>query len=394
MKLPAGDRCDARRLLHKAKRQEVRLHRSIRKHLDAREFRKASRQSRLYLRSRDCRLAAISAVVAKLEARGYACPSIDEQLRIARSDNLWSACSEKVDVKPIAKANGKYRSVCVFQIAHRARQWVANRLLKLRLPTLHPRQFALRGGRIAAVKAAAALIASNGFRYAAELDIANCFGSFSRSGIFEILRGLPRRVMETSVVSSEMNFCFRKLSEIPQVPAAQLRKKARFGLPPGSGASSIIAELLIAKLLCEIEARLPAGVELIVYADNILVLGATRDCVREACNIMSEEFRSSEVGQLKLRSSGVRLLRSGIDYLGYRICAYRGSVEIRLQRRKREHFIRKLVSMAASTEVERFAKSWLGSNKLDITLALWTRMIILRAQAQCSSVGQLIVTCH
>jgi hypothetical protein len=70
MELPAGDHCDWRRRLRKAKRQELRLCKSIQEHLDTGAFRKASKLSRIYLRSRDCRLVAISAVVAKQEARG------------------------------------------------------------------------------------------------------------------------------------------------------------------------------------------------------------------------------------------------------------------------------------------------------------------------------------
>src|SRR6266536_2808805 len=119
-----------------------------------------------------------------------------------------------------------------------------------------------------------------GYGHARETDIKDFYPSFDGSKLVELVP-VQKRVIERVLLSEHLNIlpgtlhhttasCFGP-ADTDQGELAPLEKylaDARRGIPQGSAASPILAEMLLAPLLSQV----PTGVEVVAYADNILVL--------------------------------------------------------------------------------------------------------------------------
>ena len=143
---------------------------------------------------------------------------------------------------------------------------------------LHPHQYATRGGVHAAIRhTKQALI--DGYVWAVELDINDCYPSFDEEKLSNLLP-LTKEVTEHVILSRHLNLSsgFKRVRNSPGddqegdaiIPGAI--SPARLGIPQGSAVSPIVAEAMVAIALKQV----PSLGVIIAYADNILLLAKTK----------------------------------------------------------------------------------------------------------------------
>ncbi|MBB3900416.1 reverse transcriptase domain-containing protein [Roseococcus suduntuyensis] len=178
------------------------------------------------------------------------------------------------------------RRVFAFGMEHKARQgivaWLAGALHRT-----HPHQFTRRGRGLGQMQRAIADALTRGHLWAVRLDIKDFFDSFCGNGVRRRI-ALPAGVVENSVLhrtgnihvsrkggpeEAERQGLFIPLSErLAYDDIMDMHTSAcRTGLPQGSAASGIIADILLAPIFD----ALPDGAEMFIYCDDILIL--TRD---------------------------------------------------------------------------------------------------------------------
>src|SRR5262249_23257300 len=136
-----------------------------------------------------------------------------------------------------------------------------------------------------------------------EWDIANCFPSFEGKNLHNFLP-LPEKVIAHSIMGDTLNVVpgdglvwhFGPAEDDPGnlVAMGEILAVARRGLPQGSAASSIVAEMLIAVPL----KTLPSVGVVPSYADNMLIMAKSEE---EACSMslaLLSAFQAHPVGHL------------------------------------------------------------------------------------------------
>jgi hypothetical protein len=281
-----------------------------------------------YLGSHDAHLHAVLEAydAMKLEDR----PDPQELASIAGSLDPWKGSDEPVLVHRKRKSSGQgHRIIFKFEIENRALQYLVRDVLIARLD-LHPHQYATRGGVHAAIRhTKQALI--DGYLWAVEVDIKDCYASFDEEKLTSLLLPLPKEVTEHVILSRHLNLSlgFSTVGNSPGddhegdaiTPGAI--STARRGIPQGSAASPIVAEAMVAIAL---KAVPPLGV-IIAYADNVLLLAKVKSDVDGMTKALLAAFEAHPVGRLRLSQ---RRFSPGepIEFLGHRLTPFKEDVTI------------------------------------------------------------------
>ncbi|MBU8544777.1 MULTISPECIES: reverse transcriptase domain-containing protein [Roseomonadaceae] len=278
----------------------------IRKHAGSRKARRAARR---LAGSFALKVAAAASEVRKAEKRrapeGTSSPLNPAATALRLAEGMRPNCpsGERVAMRAEAKrpkpddvprlvdrdtwtAPTRTRRIFAFGVEHKVRQRIAARLAGALHPT-NPHQFTRRGRGLVQMQHAIAGALVRGHLWAVRLDIKDFFDSFCGSGVRRRI-ALPARVVENSVLTRTANIhvsrkggpeeaerqgMFVPLSErLAYDDIMDMHTSAcRHGLPQGSAASGIIADILLAPLF----GVLPDGAEMHIYCDDILIL--TRD---------------------------------------------------------------------------------------------------------------------
>lgn len=117
---------------------------------------------------------------------------------------------------------------------------------------------------------------------------------------------------------------------------------ARRGIPQGSAASPILAEMLLAPLLFQV----PSGGVVVAYADNILLMAKSKSDVDAMTESLEIALKEHSAGQLwpKIKSFPAG---GPIDFLGHRLTADGDEVRVQPTRENRKKFERKMKSALA-----------------------------------------------
>src|SRR5262249_52522399 len=153
--------------------------------------------------------------------------------------------TEPVKVLSIPKGSAGHRRIVLkFGIENRALHHLVASVLR-QTANLHPHQYALKGVK-PAIERVAALMAE-GYVYAREIDIKDCFYSFEEEKLAQFLP-LPKEVIRHVIMSAHLNLVSGNLYELfghaeagvesPFVTDAFVQ--ARRGIPQGSAASSFV----------------------------------------------------------------------------------------------------------------------------------------------------------
>jgi hypothetical protein len=156
------------------------------------DFRRCRNLSTKYFQSYDARCLAVwegYRALSRRRRRGLK----GKLPRIADSLNCWMGSDEEVVVKTKKKGQDEYRLLLDFGIVNRALQYLVERLLAA-TADLHPEQYLTRGGVPAAIKRVASLML-DGYEWATETDIENCYPSFSAENMHTAL-SLPKEVID------------------------------------------------------------------------------------------------------------------------------------------------------------------------------------------------------
>lgn len=219
--------------------------------------------------------------------------------RIANRCNPFQPSREHVATKWIKGANDKVRPVANFGPLKRAQQMLVADLLRYTNPPLET-QFLLRGGMPAAFRAVEGAYRA-GFIFAAEVDFIDFYGSVRLDGLAQHLRPLPPSVVENVVWDRSVRYVADD-DDVSSDPIAWAYPSlnAQTGLALGSCSSPMAGERIIARLLpCDDTCRT------VTYADNILVLGRTRDAVAACFDLMQGRAERVSGWALRLRMDGI-----------------------------------------------------------------------------------------
>lgn len=265
--------------------------------------------------------------------------------RKAAGLHLGKAPTEIYKVFPVAKSSGGLRPICAFGITDRVRQRLLLAACGQSFKTA-PSIYSAKGngGRKAAVERIRALLDDGrAVLWAAPLDIKSFFNSVNRNWVVDNLP-MPKAYIKSTIllddgeehVGTYMRDCFgmartrAKLTGVSQMADMMLRElwnTSRAGLPQGAATSSAIATHIVADVLAVLE--LPQGVFLIVYADDMLLLGAKKEAVERAVVTLCGTFASHPAGPFVLHRVNPRRVSDGFEFLGMSFRRRKGQVECR-----------------------------------------------------------------
>ena len=298
-----------------------------------------------YLTSYDARLAATR--LASRKMRWDRRPKKTQLRSIAENLNAFQGTREEVRLILIPKGPDKFRPTLEFGIENRALQYLVLSVLYA-VSELHPRQFATRGGVPAAIaKVAKAMKAGN--VHASEIDIKDFYASFDGNKLVELVP-VQKRVIMRVMLSEHLAILPGKSlhhttascigpADTDQGELAPLEKylaDARRGIPQGSAASPILAEMLLAPLLFQV----PTGGEVVAYADNILVMTKTESVAVAMTESLGIALKKHPAGQLWPK---INCFPPGgpIEFLGHRLTAHDDDLRIQPTAQNRDKFERK-----------------------------------------------------
>ncbi|PLT97182.1 reverse transcriptase domain-containing protein [Sinorhizobium medicae] len=289
--------------------------------------------------------------------------------RKAQNLHLGKAPRDLYAVFPMTKSGGGLRPIHAFGPADRVRQRLALAAYGDRLKTA-PGIYSAKGngGRGAALAKVISLLELDGaVAWAVPLDIKGFFNSVNREWLVENLP-LPKAFTRSTILLDDggedvgefMRDCFgmartrAKLTGVGQVDDMMLRElwnTSRAGLPQGAATSSAVATHIVADVLDLIE--LPQGIFLIVYADDMLILGARKDAVERAVETLCGTFASHPAGPFVLHRANPRRISDGFQFLGMSFRRERGRVECRpnvdVLRRVRTRIVKTTLSVLEGT---------------------------------------------
>ena len=320
---------------------------------------------------------------------------------IASGLDPWAGTAEEVRVNMIPKDpdSGNYRLTMDFGPENRALQYLLLRLLHV-IADLHPRQFGTgNGGMHAAIKYIAQAM-RDGHLWAVEIDIANCFASFDGTKVADLLP-FPKEVTEGVLLSRGLNLVPGNLWDLsgekpggvhhdhhgaPHAPhfgpagglgilGAKVLAEARRGIPQGSAASPVLAEMLLALQL----EQLPNLGQVFGYADNFLIMAKSEDDVASMAKALGCALKAHPAGPLRPKIRGLFRAGEPIKFLGHRLTLHEGMVLIEPSPLNRQEFEAKMnkelfclngksLSPAARArkirELRRYVCSWTAAFKL------------------------------
>lgn len=210
-----------------------------------------------------------------------------ERINLFRHDPEPVCCSE-INVRE------KRRSVISFGFRKYVAQRIVGAVINRVYPSL-PSQFSLRGVT-PAILAAEAHIAQ-GYTYCAELDIRSFYPSVSLDGLGSLLCPLPRAVLENVVWTGPRTRVYPSGAAY----ASTVTPKALNCLSQGSAASAAAAERIVSSIV----ANLPSNIRLVIYADNVLLLGVSKADVTQGIETFVALCNNLAAGPLDVRCSPV-----------------------------------------------------------------------------------------
>lgn len=231
---------------------------------------------------------------------------------VAAQCNPLQPCAERSTSRYVGQGQRR-RLVTIFGPAKRARQMMVADLLRFLHPPLD-QQFLFRGGMPAAFRAVEAAYA-DGFTWGTETDLVGFYPNVGLEGLAELLRPLPSSVVNHVVWDHRATG--RDTVVDNAVPTSLLWAYPPLddqrGLALGSACSPRVGERLVATLIAPTD-----DCRTVAYADNILVLGRSREAVVACVQTMRDRINSSGgwASRLRLREDGTKeLAPRGFSFL-------------------------------------------------------------------------------
>lgn len=302
----------------RAARDDGKLERRIGSALAAGDQAAAVALTRTRLSSRALKLVAGQEMNRRLPKRRQLDPLA--LIAMAEQVSAYRQSGHPAIVRSVRKRNGESRPTYNFATPDRIGQTMARIALQpFAALEIQGYQFAALPGRgdRAAIEAVFESI-EDGYVWVSEIDIRNCFGSFSQH---EVVRSLP---IPLGVAEAHVAPLFLRVTGdgvVARQPQGgrTTRRASSLGLPQGGLASSIVAHMLIGRMLQEFSALTPVeGVKVLVWSDNILVMGKTQlqtqTAIRSLCSVIGRH----PTGSFTTTETEVRHVEEGFRWLGRR----------------------------------------------------------------------------
>lgn len=305
---------EALSLIREAKRSVGAAQQKIRAEHERHRFNIARRKVSALMRALPARLVAASEAASKTRrSQGDAWTFADIWACTERLRDLTSPSHARVTMRD--KKRGGRRPICAFSIQDKARQHLM-RLCLTPFASFHPSQFGLRRGRsVACETLLQQLNAARPETCVAQIDVKNFFGSISHEWLEENLplpRGIIRAILHTGGMSLSPSGRGRA-----RTSDEDIQEVARRGIPQGSAASPLVAEIVMSHLLGGLTDHLPGGV-LINYSDNTAFVFEGRQGEWHA---IVERFRRAlsehPAGPFSITASAAQPVATGFRFLGY-----------------------------------------------------------------------------
>ena len=289
---------------------------------------KLARQlGRLYLSSFAARYLAVLEAAKRLPQ--HVTTDASTLLSCAEYLNAWNGSQEEVLIRLLKKPEkpDSFRTILEFGLEHRALQALVLPLLKSQA-RLHPDQYMMWGVHVAIRKVARRLVEGN--VWAIETDIHKCYPSFDGEKVPDLLP-IPKEVTRQVLLSDTYHLLLGSgifgpadAGEDDEITFAELFADARRGLPQGSAASPLVAEMLLAPLFHS----LPTGGMWIGYADNCLAMGKSGSDVVSMTEALWSALKAHPAGQLRPNKPRVYTPLGPIEFLGHSLRLLNGLVRI------------------------------------------------------------------
>lgn len=362
-------RSDPQKTLQQAREEWQRLREKQAKYLAAGRRRDARSIAHIMMHSYMVKIAAVDAAASLGKGRRTQLSAADK-VEIGLTLDMKTAPDEPIKLYAQPKRSRGWRPIFVFGIRNRARQLLLKAILEPLIP-VDPRQYALRGGVPAAIGAVKNAI-HHGARWAMEMDFTNCFGTIDGEWLANELRafGIPEQVTWSVAFPSADNvwtdvhdhrWLYSGL-DLPN-PSSLLRLKHQPGLPQGAATSSLLAEYVVSRVL----ERIPSTCQVVVYADNLLLMAPTRRDLETLANTCDAAVTQHLAGRFAVRRGAIRRFAEGIDFLGFKIEHFKGEPLVEPSKTAKREFARKLLrslrgvvrgSAAAEERVRRLCQGW------------------------------------
>lgn len=273
-------------------------------------------------------------------------------LRMAIDIDLWRTCSEPAYASYINKPGGGRREVISFGLENKARQLALKEAIEKQCPESSG-QFT-RTGRHKACAALKCALEVGDYKWAFLTDVRDCFGSITETQVADT-SPLPRGLMPM-LMQDAHNIVPRRGHNLANRPGIN---GGSCGIPQGSSASSIVAELVLEPLLKSVERE---GRFVGNYADNFVGLAKSRREVSMIQHTLHEAARLQHTSRLDFHHTEVRRLDHGFDFLGYWFQRKQGRVVVRPKAIRLSEFeFRSTVLIALNrpmTEIRSYVHSW------------------------------------
>ncbi|APG91863.1 reverse transcriptase domain-containing protein [Sinorhizobium americanum] len=360
------------------------LHRQIEAALIAGQRRRAAKLAYRLRTSFDHKLTELDRAHREMGRR----KSLVELKTIASSVSLSQETSEPYKVKLVPKASKPWqrRIICAFGPVEKARQrMLANTLRPVNKAFCASDQFGtVNGGRQAAIKRIESVMNDPRKKWVATADVANCYSSIDRDMLANLIRRIvPGKVLRSAGCAEREDrtlirtwgyACHGDLT-MP-ITDMGLYAYSRRGITPGGAASSFIADLVIGYALATIV--LPSGVIIVFYADDVCILGDSKDEVAAATEALGAHFRELPVGPLALKAKRPRKIADGFDFIGMTFRRRKGYERVVTKVGARKAAQRKLLKLALSASetgcirgLKTAVYGWLNANRAWASSLLW-----------------------
>lgn len=274
--------------------------------------------TRIRLKSRALKLVAAREMNSRLRARRQLVP--EALLEMALQVSASRQSGDPVYAKIVTKKSGKSRTTYNFP----SRDRIGQTMVRIALQPFAAREiqgyeFAALPGRGDRAAIAAVFDAiEDGYAWVSEVDIRDCFGSFSQH---EVVRSLPipMSVGEAHVAPLFLNVVGDGVVARPPQGGRTTRRSSSHGLPQGGLASSMVANVLISRMLLEFWTLTTVeGARLFRWSDNILVMGRTQLQAETAVRSLRSVIDRHSTGSFTTTASEIRHVEKGFEWLGRR----------------------------------------------------------------------------
>lgn len=281
----------------------------------------ARREQRLLLRHSAIRIFVAYIAIRKARRRSLLHVEI---ATMPPFDRVWALAQQLARLNtraraipnPRPKARGGYRMTYKFDELGIAKQWLTLYALKP-FASFHPSKYVLKRGQSAAcVELLKAMdCALPGTRFI-QFDVKDFFGSISHEWLLEHLPLSPQIVR--SVVLLEGYLTIRRIRE----PARRFdcdgvnEQTGQRGIPQGSAASPVVAEIVMAAVL-QSAADALEGLKVFIHSDNIGILVPPHVDIAVLENKLLDAFKKHPAGPFHLTTNGPSSLATPYRFLGY-----------------------------------------------------------------------------